>query len=194
MGIAFFLAFSFLPAFFLSLNCMWPGVHEPRARIGSVRPASPLLPRSVTDASRAMEQKNSKLAPSSRPDVTRPGVHKECEICTSHQAALIAYSTSTSAKAAAQQAKRAILATMDADKLHGDVHKLTLAGVRSVPASPPDAEALYECDDRCGSFWQKLPVDISGRYAKDTVNHVFSFAVQANVICVIPEGFAPPGT
>ena len=52
-----------------------------------------------------------------------PGVHEECEECTSLRAALIAYSTSTSAKEA-QQEERAIIATMDAYKLYGDVHKL----------------------------------------------------------------------
>ena len=39
------------------------------------------------------------------------------------------------------------------------------AGVAHVPASA----AIYECDDMCGSFWQSLPVDPTGRDGKSVV-------------------------
>ena len=44
---------------------------------------------------------------------------------------------------------------------------------------------VYECDDKCGSFWCKIPVE--GRTNKDNVKQVYEFAVQANVVCG-PEG------
>jgi hypothetical protein len=40
---------------------------------------------------------------------------------------------------------------------------------------------LYECDDKCGSFWCKCPV--VGRQNKGNVKQVYDFAVQANVVC-----------
>ena len=45
------------------------------------------------------------------------------------------------------------------------------------------ADACYECDDGCGSFWQGLPVDPTGRDNKKSVNAKYKFCVQANVIC-----------
>ena len=45
------------------------------------------------------------------------------------------------------------------------------------------ADAIYECDDGCGSFWQGLPVDPTGRDSKKSVNAKYKFCVQANVIC-----------
>ena len=32
-----------------------------------------------------------------------------------------------------------------------------------------DPSAIYECDDKCGSFWQSLPVDPTGRDGKSVV-------------------------
>ena len=32
-----------------------------------------------------------------------------------------------------------------------------------------DGSAVYECDDKCGSFWQALPVDPTGRNGKSVV-------------------------
>ena len=45
------------------------------------------------------------------------------------------------------------------------------------------ATALYENDDKCGSWWLKLPVTASGRDSKDSAKHSFHFAVQCNAIC-----------
>ena len=45
-----------------------------------------------------------------------------------------------------------------------------------------DSSAIYECDDKCGSFWCKLPVDPSGRHDKAAAKAVYNFAVQANVV------------
>ena len=45
------------------------------------------------------------------------------------------------------------------------------------------ADALYECDDGCGSFWQALPVDRTGRDSKKSVTAKYKFCVQSNVIC-----------
>jgi hypothetical protein len=44
------------------------------------------------------------------------------------------------------------------------------------------SDGCYECDDKCGSFWQQLPVDSTGRCGKEAVNKVFKFSVQANII------------
>jgi hypothetical protein len=46
-----------------------------------------------------------------------------------------------------------------------------------------DAEGCYECDDKCGSFWQELPVDETGRSSKADAARVFKFSVQCNMIC-----------
>jgi len=40
---------------------------------------------------------------------------------------------------------------------------------------------LYECDDKCGSFWCKIPV--VPRQNKENTKQVYEFAVQANVVC-----------
>jgi hypothetical protein len=45
----------------------------------------------------------------------------------------------------------------------------------------PDRQSLYECDDKCGSFWCKCPVVEGGRDSKHTSTRCYEFAVQANV-------------
>ena len=44
-------------------------------------------------------------------------------------------------------------------------------------------EDIYECDDKCGSFWQALPVDATGRDSKSGARAKYHFSVQANVVC-----------
>ena len=44
------------------------------------------------------------------------------------------------------------------------------------------ADTLYECDDKCGSFWQQLPVDPTGRDSKRGDRAKYKFAIQANVV------------
>lgn len=44
------------------------------------------------------------------------------------------------------------------------------------------ADAVYECDDKCGSFWQQLPGDAEGRDGKATARAKYVFAIQANVV------------
>lgn len=44
------------------------------------------------------------------------------------------------------------------------------------------SDAIYECDDGCGSFWQGLPVDPTGRDSKQSVTAKYKFSVQANVL------------
>ena len=46
-----------------------------------------------------------------------------------------------------------------------------------------DSSAIYECDDKCGSFWQALPVDPTGRDGKSVVADLYRFSIQANVVC-----------
>ena len=43
--------------------------------------------------------------------------------------------------------------------------------------------ALYEVDDKCGSWWQSLPVSQTGRLNKATAKQVYRFAIQSNAIC-----------
>ena len=45
------------------------------------------------------------------------------------------------------------------------------------------ARAIYECDDKCGSWWQAMPVDPTGREGKHTSPYQFHFSIQANVVC-----------
>ena len=45
-----------------------------------------------------------------------------------------------------------------------------------------DSDGCYECDDKCGSFWQQLPVDTTGRLSKVDANRTFKFSVQANIV------------
>ena len=49
-------------------------------------------------------------------------------------------------------------------------------------SSKPQSTTLYEGDDKCGSFWQSLPVDPTGRESKQAAKAVFSFSIQANVV------------
>ena len=42
--------------------------------------------------------------------------------------------------------------------------------------------ARYEVDDKCGSFWQAMPVSDTGRDTKQNATCKYKFAVQANVI------------
>ena len=42
---------------------------------------------------------------------------------------------------------------------------------------------VYECDDKCGSFWQQLPVDKDGRYNKKSCAQTYRFAIQSNTVC-----------
>jgi hypothetical protein len=46
-----------------------------------------------------------------------------------------------------------------------------------------DPSAIYECDDKCGSWWQSLPVDPTGRNGKSVVADLYHFSIQANVVC-----------
>ena len=58
-----------------------------------------------------------------------------------------------------------------------------------------DSSAIYECDDKCGSWWQSLPVDPTGRDGKKVVADLYHFSIQANVVCgkggLIRFGFLP---
>ena len=47
----------------------------------------------------------------------------------------------------------------------------------------PASKTVYECDDKCGSQWLKLPVEPGGRDSKASVKDKFTFAVQANSVC-----------
>ena len=46
-----------------------------------------------------------------------------------------------------------------------------------------DQSAIYECDDKCGSYWQALPVDPTGRDGKRVTADLYHFSIQANVVC-----------
>ena len=41
----------------------------------------------------------------------------------------------------------------------------------------------YQVDDKCGSFWQQLPVSWTGRDTKDNAKARYKFSVHANVVC-----------
>ena len=43
--------------------------------------------------------------------------------------------------------------------------------------------ARYSVDDKCGSFWQQLPVSETGRDTKDNAKARYKFSVHANVVC-----------
>ena len=47
----------------------------------------------------------------------------------------------------------------------------------------PERGGVYECDDKCGSYWLALPVDPTGRDSKGAVSFLYRFAIQGNVIC-----------
>ena len=44
------------------------------------------------------------------------------------------------------------------------------------------SDDLYECDDKCGSWWLRLPVLPGGRDRKDLVKYSYHFAIQSNSI------------
>lgn len=50
-------------------------------------------------------------------------------------------------------------------------------------ASHYRSNCRYQCDDKCGSFWQKLPVNASGRDTKDDTAARYAFSIHANVCC-----------
>ena len=41
----------------------------------------------------------------------------------------------------------------------------------------------YTVDDKCGSFWQQLPVSVTGRDTKENAKDKYHFSVHANVVC-----------
>ena len=41
----------------------------------------------------------------------------------------------------------------------------------------------YSVDDKCGSFWQQLPVGSTGRDTKENAKDKYKFSVHANVVC-----------
>lgn len=45
------------------------------------------------------------------------------------------------------------------------------------------SDTFYQVDDKCGSFWQRLPVSWSGRDSKDDAKSVYRFAIHSNVVC-----------
>ena len=45
------------------------------------------------------------------------------------------------------------------------------------------SDTIYECDDKCGSFWQALPVPEGGRLSKTAASKLYRFAIQSNTIC-----------
>ena len=45
------------------------------------------------------------------------------------------------------------------------------------------SSARYSVDDKCGSFWQQLPVSDTGRDSKENAKDKYKFAVHANVVC-----------
>ena len=50
-------------------------------------------------------------------------------------------------------------------------------------ASVRRAWARYTVDDKCGSFWQSLPVGWEGRDTKGNAQSKYKFSVHANVLC-----------
>ena len=56
-------------------------------------------------------------------------------------------------------------------------------------------DTMYECDDKCGSWWQTLPVVSGGRYNKASVKNVYHFSIQCNSVCgtggVVRFAFVP---
>ena len=43
--------------------------------------------------------------------------------------------------------------------------------------------ARYFVDDKCGSFWQQLPVSLTGRDTKENAKDKYKFSIHANVVC-----------
>jgi len=49
--------------------------------------------------------------------------------------------------------------------------------------NPASSCGIYENDDKCGSFWCKMPVADGGRDSKRAASAKYDFAIQANVVC-----------
>ena len=45
-----------------------------------------------------------------------------------------------------------------------------------------ETDSCYECDDKCGSWWQVLPVMKGGRLNKGNVKKAYHFCIQSNTI------------
>lgn len=103
----------------------------------------------------------------------------ECSTCSSlRKAWKIAACSDASTPEQVQEAFQAFLD--HTQEWHAD-RQTALAIRRScfLPHSP----AIYQCDDKCGSQWQMLPVDPTGRHSKSGIAKTYPFAVQANVVC-----------
>ena len=53
-------------------------------------------------------------------------------------------------------------------------------------SSRGSSSTVYEGDDKCGSHWQSLPVDPSGRESKQGAKAAFQFSIQANNVEISP--------
>lgn len=49
-------------------------------------------------------------------------------------------------------------------------------------SSSLESSSVYECDDKCGSYWQRLPIGETGRDTKSDSTAVYRFAIHANVV------------
>ena len=102
----------------------------------------------------------------------------ECKKCSALRKAYMRLATNPGAsKASIDIAYNSLL---QHNQEWGDDRAAALA--MKFEAGKPMSDSIYECDDKCGSYWQSLPTDPTGRESKDQAKYVFPFSVQANVI------------
>ena len=65
----------------------------------------------------------------------------------------------------------------------GDENQLVALHTCLMHFNPDLLLIRYECDDKCGSFWQKLPVNETGRDTKEEAKAKYAFSIHANVMC-----------
>ena len=114
--------------------------------------------------------------------VARSARHSKFPECTDCQKLRTQYKTlASSPKASAAQVEKAY-AELLAHAAQWQQDRETAIDLRH-RYSCPSSNWRYFVDDKCGSYWQQLPVSSTGRDTKENAKDKYKFAVHANVVC-----------
>ena len=112
----------------------------------------------------------------------RSARHSKFPECTDCQKKRVTYKNLASNPKAPASAVAAAYEDMVAHALQWQADRETALDLRnrySILAST----FRYTVDDKCGSFWQMLPVSVTGRDTKENAKDRYKFSVHANVVC-----------
>ena len=119
--------------------------------------------------------------------VARSAMHSKFPECTDCQKLRTEYKTlASSSKASAAQVEKAY-ADLVAHAAQWQQDRETAIDLRH-RYSCLSSNWRYFVDDKCGSFWQQLPVSSTGRDTKENAKDKYKFAVHANVVLLVKLG------